>query len=49
MQPLRQSFFAKLHKSHKSCKAHKPLVFRGFAVLRNPYCGIRFTKGIYGI
>lgn len=23
--------------------------FRGFVVLRNPYCGIRFTKGIYGI
>lgn len=57
-----QSFFAKLHKSHKSCKAHKPRVFRGFVflgfvvswfrgfvVLRNPYCGIRFTKGIYGI
>lgn len=27
-----QSFFAKLHKSHKSCKAHKPRVFRGFVV-----------------
>ena len=39
MQPLRQSFFAKLHKSHKSCKSHKPRVFRGFAVsvLRHPF------------
>ena len=23
--------------------------FRGFAFLRNLYCGIRFTKGVYGI
>ena len=40
----RQSFFAKLHKSHKSCKAHKPRVFRGFVV--SWFCGIRTAASV---